>query len=250
MPLLPYATVKPHDPSRCQPCTREGIGHYVCQNPACPGRGENSGVGRVAEHAERRYATEAEYAALPPAHQPIDGIAHKAVYACDECTEDVEPFCEHPEPAPQPCPVCKVTTGPCFKRDGVTPRHVRHAARTDPQPGTCTHVHRADCGIFTDCSCTADDEPPVRPKRPRGDGHRPDLSRLGIPETAARMLLAQRGIAWWQVREAASVLTQDTRPALQAEYAALDEAGHVRRDDDGHEVRETILIELDVTAQR
>lgn len=248
--LLPYATVKPHDGEQCQLCTRQGVGHYVCQNPACPGRSENNGAGRVATHATRRHATDAEYAALPLAHQPIDGIAHQAVYCCDECAEDAEPFCAHALPEPEPCPVCDAVKGPCFKRDGVTPRHVRHAARLDPQPEICTHAHRPDCGVFDGCRCTQDDPPPARPTHPAADGHHPDVSRLLLDEGEAQALLAQRGIHWWQVREVASVWTQDTRPALQAEYATLDEAGHVRHDEHGHEVRETIVIEITAPQQQ
>lgn len=244
--LLQYATVKPHHPSTCAACTPTRPGHHVCQNPACPGRGENNGVGRIATMATRRHATDAEFAALPLGLRPIDGIAHQAVYACDECGEDAcEPFCAdaHPQPEPQPCPVCEASGDQqCLKRDGTTPRSTRHAARVDPPHPVCDHAHQPDCPIFDGCDCTGAQQPPARPTHPAANGHHPDVTRLLIPEPAAQMLLAERGVHWWQVREARSVWTQDTRPALQAEYATLDEGGHVRFDEHGHEVREQIVI--------
>lgn len=247
--LLPYATVKPHAEGGLPCCSPRALGHYVCQNPACPGRGENNGAGRHAVHQTRRHATDAEYAALPLAHQPIDGIAHQAVFACDECAEDVEPFCAHPEPSPEPCPVCGVKQGPCLRRDRAGFRSVRHAARVDPQPERCTHAHRPDCGVFDGCQCTGDDPAPARPTHPAADGHNPDLTRLLIPEAAAQILLAQHGVHWWQVREAASVWTQDTKPALQAEYVTLDDKGHFRFDDHGHKILDTIVIEITAPPQ-
>lgn len=244
MQLLPYAVVKPHAADGPACCSPAALGHYACMNPSCTGRSENNGAGRVAVLQIPRHATAEEYAALPLAHQPIDGIAIKTVYACDECAEDLEPFCEHPPPQPVPCPVCAVTDGPCIKRDGVTHRYVRHAARVDPPLEYCAHAHRPDCGVFDGCQCHQDDPAPTRPTHPAAGGHHPDVSRLLFDESAAQALLAQRGIHWWQVREVASVWTQDTKPAMRAEYAALDDAGHVRFDEHGHEVREEIVIEL------
>jgi hypothetical protein len=215
-------------------------------NSGCPGAGENNGVGRAATRAYARHATEQEYVALPLAHQPIDGIAHKSVYACDHCAEDVPLFCEHPVPQAEPCGTCGAGgTDPCLRRDGATPLHFTHADRREPVPERCVHAHRPDCPIFTDCQCASSDTPPVRPKHPAADGHQVDISRLLIPEHAAQMLLAQAGIHWWQVRQVASVWTQDTRPALRAQYVTLDEAGHFQFDEDGHEKLGEIVIVLE-----
>ena len=245
--LLPYATVKPHDAAECPHCGPRGQGHHRCQNGACPGRDENNGAGRVATMQTRRHATEQEYAALPLGLLPIDGVAHQAVFACDECAEDAfDPFCGHPEPQPIPCPACGVAdpTAPCLKKDGKTPLGFRHSGRVDPRPEMCTHAHRPDCSVFDGCQCTGDDQPPQRPAHPAADGHSPDVSRLLFDEATAQMLLLGHGIHWWQVREVRSVWTQDTKPALQAEYAALDDAGHIRFDEHGHEVLKTVVIPI------
>lgn len=251
--MLPYATVKPHDADECQQCGPRGIGHHRCQNPDCPGKDENGGAGRVATMQARRHATEQEYAALPLALTPIDGTAHQAVFACDDCAEDAfEPFCEHLEPAPVPCPTCGVSdpTLPCLKKNGKTPRSFRHSGRVDPPKERCAHAHRSDCPVFAGCPCTGDDEPPQRPVHPANDPNvTVDTSHLLFDEAAAQILLQQHGIHWWQVREAGSVWTQDTKPALRAEYATLDDAGHIRFDEHGHEVRAEIVIEIAVPPQ-
>lgn len=250
---LPYATVKPHDPAICSACSPARPGHCVCMNSACPGRGENGGAGRLATMNARRHATDDEFAALPLGLRPIDGIAHQAVYACDECGEDTcEPFCAdaHTPPEPAPCPVCSASgTDPCLKRDGVTNRPGPHAERPAPHYTVCTHAHRPDCPVFDGCTCSSADPPPERPKHPAAGGHHPAVSHLLISEPAAQMLLMEHGIHWWQVREAASVWTQDTKPALRAEYATLDDAGHPAFDVHGHEVRAEIVIEITAPPQ-
>lgn len=248
--LLPYATVKPHDPDTCRACGPASPGHYVCMNPQCPGRDENDGAGRPATIQIPRHADDAEFDALPIGQCPIDGTVHKAVFACDHCAEDVPPFCTHPEPAPQPCPDCGAGADQaCQRRDGTGPLHFTHSARPAPILDQCDHAHRPGCPIFTGCPCATEDTPPVRPTHPAAAGVGPDVSRLLIPVPAAQMLLAQRGIHWWLVREAANVWTQDTQPALRAEYATVDERGHLVFDDDGHEVRQEIVIELTAPAQ-
>lgn len=250
--LLPYAMIKPHDADECGHCTPRGPGHHRCLNANCPGRSENGGAGRVATRMTLRHATDAEYAALPLALTPIDGVARQAVLACDECAEDaLEPFCEHPAPEPVPCPTCGVADPalPCLKKDGNSPLPFRHSGRTDPLPEVCAHAHRSDCPVFDGCQCTADDPPPVRPKHPAADAPGPDVSRLLFDPALAQMLLAEHGVHWWQAREVASVYTQDNIPALQAQYATLDQAGHVRYDEHGHEVLDTLVIEITAPAR-
>lgn len=248
--LLPYATVKPHDPADCRDCTRTAPGHQVCMNPTCPGRSENDGAGRVAVFQVRRHATDDEYAALPLAHIPVDGIAHKAAFACDDCAELAEPFCEHPPPSSPPCPVCQADgEAPCLKQDRRTPRWAWHSTRQHPQLERCDHAHRPDCGIFTGCACTGDDEPPARPAHPAtliNDGNGPDVSRLLFDPAYAQLLLQQQGVHWWQVRRADSRLTQDNKPCLWAEVAQVDERGHIQFDEHGHEILSEVVIVIEV----
>jgi hypothetical protein len=244
--VLGYRSVKPHDPDAFPCCSRFAPGHYACMNPKCPGADENNGSGRIATVSTVRHATAAEYAALPLAHTPIDGVAHQAVYMCDHCAEDVLPFCEHAPPEPQPCPNCGAADeAPCLRRDGVTPLHFTHADRPKPVFDVCRHAHQPDCPVFEDCPCTGGDPAPVRPKHPANlDGNGPDISRLLFDEAYAQILLQQHGVHWWQVREAASVYTQDNIPALRAEVAQLDEGGHLVFDVHGHEVIETVVIPI------
>lgn len=255
--LLPYATVKPHDAAACPQCSRRAPGHQVCINSACPGRAENNGGGRVATRQVARHATDQEYAALPLAHIPIDGYAVRPVFMCDYCAEDAgEPFCDHPAPQPAACPTCGAhgdpMTAPCLKRDGKTPLHFTHADRPVFQPDRCAHAHRADCPIFTGCPCQTDDEPPVRPPHPAQnhiDGPGPDTSALLFEPELAQALLLHHGVHWWQVRSVASCYTQDNKPAIRADVAQLDDAGHLRYDVHGHEVRQEIVIVIEAPQQ-
>lgn len=246
--MLPYASAKPHDQAECQHCGPRGQGHRLCQNPNCPGSGENGGAGRIATQMTLRHATEAEYAALPLSLTPIDGVARQAVFACDDCAEDaLDPFCQHPEPDPVPCPTCGVAdpASPCLKKDGATALPFRHSGRTDPPREICAHAHRPDCGVFDDCQCSADDQPPQRPPHPAApDGQfAPDVTRLLFDEAYAQIMLADKGVHWWQVREVASCFTQDNQPAMRAVYATVDERGHLVHDEHGHEVTaETVIV--------
>lgn len=252
MPVLPYTLVKPHDPAACPQCGPRAPGHQACLNPNCPGRGENGGAGRAATRQTRRHATAEEYGRLPLALTPLDGTCHQAVFACDECAEDCglhEPFCAHPEPTLPACPVCAAGADqPCLKKDGVTALGFTHAARPGLVHDRCTHAHRADCPVFDACRCTGDDQPPPRPPHPAtlvGDGNGPDVSRLLFDPAYAQALLAEQGIHWWQVRRADSRLTQDNKPCMWAEVAQLDDAGHIRFDEHGHEVLREVVIVLE-----
>ena len=242
--MLGYRTVKPHTADGLACCAPRGPGHYACQNPACPGAHENQGAGRAAGEQTRRHATAAEYAALPPGLTPIDGVCHMAVFMCDDCADEHAPFCEHPPiPAP-PCPACGgAGDEPCLKKDGKTPRAKGwHTGRQAPAVDGCRHAHREDCPIFTGCVCTAADPPPTRPQRAADEGPGPDVSRLLIPAPAARVLLAEHGVDWERVREVASVWTQDTRPAIRAAVARIDDTGAPVRDEHGHELLDEVVI--------
>ena len=248
--MLNYRTVKPHAADGMDCCAARGPGHYACQNPGCPGVGENGGAGRAANAQGRRHATEAEYAALPMGLMPIDGVCHRPVFMCDDCADDLGDFCEHPPiPAP-PCPTCRAAgDDPCLKKDGNTPRSGWHADRQAPTRDVCRHAHREDCTIFTGCVCSADDTPPARPKRTTATGPEPDTSRLLIPVDAARVLLAEHGVDWARVREVASVRTQDNKPAIRAMVARADDTGHPVRDEHGHEVLDEAVIVIEAPQQ-
>lgn len=249
MGVLAYRSVKPHAADGLDCCTPRGPGHYACQNPACPGAGENNGAGRPAGRQVRRHATAAEYAALPVGLMPIDGVAHQAVFMCDGCADEVDEFCDHPPiPAP-PCPTCQATgDDPCLKKNG-TARSGWHTGRQAPTVDPCRHAHREDCAIFTGCVCSADDEAPTRPKRTVVTGPEPDTSRLLIPPVAAQNLLARAGIPWALVREVASVWTQDNKPAIRAMVARADDTGNPVRDEHGHEVLDEAVIVIEAPQQ-
>lgn len=255
--LHPYATVKPHTPEACPRglCHPHTIGHWVCQNPNCPGRTENNGAGRPAVLQTLRHATADEYATLPLAHIPVDGIARKPVFMCEDCAEETEahqPFCTHPAPRLPACPKCAAGADQeCVRKDGVSTLGFTHTDRPPQTLDTCTHAHRPDCPIFANCACTGDDQPPARPPHPStllNDGNGPDISRLLIKPGEAQMLLQDHGIHWWQVRRCDSRFTQDNRPCLWAEVAELDDQGHIRYGDDGHEIRSEVVIVIELPA--
>lgn len=245
-PIAAYRTVKPHAADALDCCTLRGPGHYACQNPGCPGAGENNGAGRPAGRQVRRHATAAEYAALPVGLMPIDGVCHRPVFMCDDCADDVDELCDHtPEPA-APCPKCHAEGDePCLKRDGKTPRGGWHTGRQRPSTDPCSHAHREDCDIFTGCVCSADDQPPARPKRTVETGPEPGTSRLLIPPIAARVLLAEHGVDWTRVREVASVWTQDNKPAIRASVVRPDNTGQPVRDEHGHEILDEAVIVIE-----
>jgi hypothetical protein len=256
MPLLPYATVKPHDPQACPQnlCHPHVMGHWVCMNSACPGRAENSGTGRAAYLQTLRHATDAEYATLPLAHIPVDGIARKPVFMCEECAEETEahtPFCAHPAPKLPACPKCAAGADQqCVRKDGVTALGFNHGDRPAQILDTCLHAHRPDCAVFEGCQCSGNDEPPARPPHPStliNDGNGPDISRLLIEPGEAQMLLQREGVHWWQVRRVDSRFTQlGHKPCIWAEVAETDEQGHIRFDADGHEILREVVIVIEL----
>lgn len=254
--LKPYAFVKPHDPQACPQgrCHPHTPGNPVCQNTNCPGRAENNGAGRVAAIQTRRHATAEEYAQIPLGHIPIDAVAHKPVFMCDDCAETSEahaPFCQHPAPRLPACPQCKAGADQvCVKRDGISALGFTHSARPAMVYDRCTHAHRADCDIFDGCPCTGDDQPPQRPAHPAAlPAHAPDISRLLIQPGEAQMLLQAQGVHWWQVRRCDSRFTQlGHKPCIWAEVADLDAAGHTRFDDAGHEIRREVVIIIEPPA--
>jgi hypothetical protein len=234
--MQPYRTVKPHSPAECPQCSPTGTGHQLCQ-----------GCDEIATSQTLRHATDAEYAALPEGLRPIDGLAQQTVYACDDCAEapTFQGFCVHPEPAAVPCPKCKAAGDePCTAKSG-DPRYAPHTVRALAQPTreTCTHAHRPDCEIFTDCQCTGDDQAPARPPRTLMHAAQVDVSGLTIPVPAAQMILAQAGTPWVTVVRAWNLRTQDDRPALAAEVQVY-ESGHLQYDAHGHAVTTTIIVPM------
>lgn len=251
--LAPYAFVKPHAPQTCpqRVCHPHAPGHPVCQNPGCPGRDENNGAGRPAYIQTRRHAAAEEYAQIPLGHIPIDAVAHKPVFMCDDCAEASEAhalFCTHPAPQLPACPKCAAGADQvCVRKDGITALGFNHADRPGMVYDRCTHAHRADCPIFTDCPCTSDDQAPQRPPHPATiPENQPDISRLLFDPAYAQAMLLDHGIHWWQVRRCDSRYTQDNKPCLWAEIADLDDAGHIRYDDDGHETRREVVIVIEL----
>jgi hypothetical protein len=174
--MLGYRTAKPHHPAECPLCALRSPGHQLCQNgpastdvvatnsqTAAPSR---TACTQLATTQFLRHATDAEYDALPENFKPIDGRASQVIFACDDCTDLVEPFCDHTPQPPPPCPTCKAAMpDPCLKQSGQ-PRSGPHAGRiTQPQSQSCQHWHQADCDPFTNCSCSQDDIPPQRSPR-------------------------------------------------------------------------------------
>lgn len=243
MTLQDYRYVRPHE-TGCQTCSPQGGGHALCQKPGCDG---------IAVAQTRRHATQAEYDALPAHLVPIDGIAHLAVFACDDDAEAAAPFCTHPEPKDVPCPTCKAAgEAPCTDTHGE-PKVFRHRARWDAQqiPQLCMHAHREDCGVFDGCQCSENDPDPTRTPRPRGITDHADGSRSKLPWTLAKPLVEAHDVPWWTVREYATLQTQDTKGwELQVVYATLDADGSLVHDEHGHEVTETLVIPIDTSAPR
>lgn len=242
--MLPYRTTKPHAGTdmKCALCTPTGPGHQLCQ-----------GCDEPATTQTKRHATDAEYAAIPPGLASIDSVAHQAVYGCDDCAETgmFTAFCTHPEPAAAPCPKCHaVGEQPCTAKNG-DPRFAPHTARALAQPAVerCTHAHRADCPIFTGCQCSENDTPPVRPKRPTGDVHWPDMTQMrGITPVAAQAIVADAGIAWHSVAALRSKVTQiGSLPILEADVYQTGPTGDRIYDGHGKAVTEAVEIPLPVT---
>jgi hypothetical protein len=162
-----YRTVRLHDGPDCLTCQPDQPGHHLCQHPKC---------NELAELQYPRHATAQEYAALPEEFQPIDGVAHQAVFVCGD--HEPDPICgavDHPAPhllgehPAEACTRCGVGTGePCLKANGA-PRSLPHDGRTTAESpatsGACRHVHREDCQGIGACACRAEDEAPNRPKR-------------------------------------------------------------------------------------
>lgn len=164
--MQPYRQVKPHDPDTCRSCDSRAPGHQVCQHDGC---------GEIAEVQTRRYATDAEYTAIPEGLRPIDQVAHMAVFTCGD--HEPDPICgpEHHQampPGPQdllqlPCPTCAAEAGAmCVKANG-SQRSIAHEDRLPGAlphlPNRCDHVHRCDCEGLGACQCSPDDPVPARP---------------------------------------------------------------------------------------
>lgn len=198
-----------------------------------------------------RHLTDVEYAALPENFLPIDGYAVATVFGCDDCVDEAgdrfATFCEHAEAAPIACPKCNAAdAAPCTKNDG-SPRVAHHRVRGDAQPApeACWHAHRADCAVFTDCTCSGDDQVPVRPRRrTQGAGPGPDITGLTIPVDVAQAALAAGGYPWPSVVTVRSLLTQDNRPAVGAEVYTFDADGNLVRDMHGHPVIGNVTVPL------
>lgn len=236
--MQPYRTARPHG-AECPLCAPTGPGHQLCQNDGC----DEVDVMQVA----RRHATAEEYAALPENVMPNDGVAEATVYGCDDCSEDVKPYCAHTPPSPAACPKCKATgEDPCTAKNGDA-RWTNHTARAaaQPKPDVCSHRHRPDCGIFTGCACTAADPVPERPKRAPGAVRGPDISGLTMPVPYAQMILHQAGHPWVSIERAWNLLTQDNRAAVAAEYYRTDDAGN-RVYANGQPILDTIVVPLPV----
>ena len=105
-----------------------------------------------------------EYNAIPEQRRPVDGVAVKPVFVCedhlppDPCDHTGDQTADAP-----PCPQCGVTDGPCLTPDGA-PREQHHNARLyapPPEPAPHIHAHRDDCGGHGACNCR-NDAPPER----------------------------------------------------------------------------------------
>lgn len=246
MTLQDYRYVRPHDPAQCPVCAPSGHGHPLCQAPGCD---------QLAEFQVPRHATLAEYEATPEAHKPIDGLMHRAVFACDtdEHAEATAPFCQHTAPKPPECPDCPAGVGqPCVRTDG-TPRKVHHAARTRKPAiyDRCIHAHREDCQIFTGCQCTSADQAPERAGRLQPERDHADGSHSKLAAEIVKRIVDAYDIPWWTVRHYATAQAQDAATAvLDVTYATLDPDGNLDRDEHGHEVLAAMRIPLDPDAPR
>jgi len=206
--------------------------------------------GQSVEAQHQRHLTAEEYAALPEGLRPTDGHATRAVFTCGDCAPD--PFCEHPDAEPVPCPTCKAQPGDnCVKGDGSARVH-QHPARAaaQPVPETCRHAHREDCDHRA-CACSGEDEPPVRAARPAvPEGGLPDLSSLGFPldmvPTAAAWLAANK-INPALVRGGfRSGYTQRNERAMLFDYASVGENGAPVVDEHGHEDVQLRIVPIPV----
>jgi hypothetical protein len=199
--------------------------------------------GQPIEAQHQRHLTAEEYDAIPEGLRPIDGYATKSVFTCGDCAPD--PFCEHPDAEPVPCPTCRAVPGyACLKADGG-PRLRPHPARAAAQPvsETCRHAHREDCDHRA-CVCTGDGEQPVRPLRSAiPGGAAPDLSALGFPIEmlpVAMQWLAAHGIDRTLVRGGFRTgFTQSNEPAMLFDYVTAPDDGH------GHEVVQLRIVPVD-----
>lgn len=248
MTLQDCRYVRPHEADQCPDCAPSGQGHPLCMAPGCDG---------LAMFQTVRHATQAEYDQLPEAWRPIDGIARKAVYACDDDdhADAMVMFCTHAEPKPPTCPEphCQAGIGePCIRTDGAE-RKTHHAARAH-QPAVydrCIHAHREDCDVFTGCQCTSDDQAPERTPRVQPERDHTDGSRSKLPVDIVQRIVDAYDIPWWTVRHYATAQAQDAVTAvLDVTFATLDQDGNVVGDGHGHDVLAAVRIPLDPEAPR
>lgn len=238
--MLAYRTARPHHPAECAACAPGRPGHHLCQ-----------GCDQVATQQTRRHATDTEYAALPETLRPIDGVAHQAVYGCDDCAEDWAPLpCEHPEPQPAPCPVCGATGDQaCTRKDRTTPRDAPHTARIEaqPAPGTCAHAHAPGCPVFAGCRCDPADPAPTRPPRFADPaGWEPDTS--GLTEALTPQIagwLREHDIDPARVTAITNALTQDNRPGRRITTTRVGPDGNTQFDAHGHPLTDTVLLPIE-----
>lgn len=196
--------LKPHGPE-CPACGPTAPGHPACQ----------AGCGRHATVQHRRHATADEYAAIPQGLRPIDGVAHVAVFTCEDCEPSA--ICDHDIPPVPPCAGCgAIGEDPCTKPDG-TARATSHRARATPPPAVvCDHAHREDCDIVG-CRC-GDDQPPTREPRP------PEPPRDIEAEHRWQQIVADAERAF--VADLIERYGGDRQAASQA--AAAEFAGHIQ----------------------
>jgi hypothetical protein len=240
-----YRTVRLHDPAECITCGPDQPGHYLCQHPECD---------ELAEMQYPRHATEQEYAALPEEFQPVDGIAHRAVFVCGD--HEPDPICgaaDHPAPLPiseglaAACTRCAAGPGEhCLKANGG-PRTVPHSGRSELEilahVGPCRHVHRENCGGLGSCACRADDPAPDRPKRivapPVKPG--PPPMHVGIAGPLAAFF-ADHGIDMNRVTSLAPEPGPDGTMLLRATMLKPDPHGNPIFDADGRPETETVEV--------
>ena len=243
MTIQPYRYAKPHDPSSCRTCAPTCAGHHLCQHP--------SGCSDIATTQVKRHATREEYEALPERFKPIDGVAHQAVFACDEHGEDLEEsFCEHAQPEPAPCPKCDATgTDPCLTKKG-NPKAKHHQVRIEaqpPAPEPCRHAHREDCPIFEGCECTQDDPLPERPQRIVTPPPPPGPAPVHLPiHGELRALLEHHGVDVERILRAELIPNGDGTPTVNLTITMVvrQPNGDLSYDEHGYPRTETTVIEL------
>jgi len=241
--LQPYRYAKPHDPAACPACAPTSPGHFLCQHPGCD---------QLAATHVQRHATAEEYDALPERHKPIDGIAHQAVYACDEHGEGLEPFCEHTPPDPVPCPKCDATgADPCVKKNGKA-RGGHHRVRTEVQTANtdvCRHAHREDCSIFTGCECSQDDPLPERPKRVIPPAQPPGPAPVLLPiHGELRALLEHHGVDVDRILRTELIPNGDGTSTVNLTITMVvrQPNGDLSYDEHGYPRTEVTVIELSI----